>query len=398
MTSLLKIGELAKQTGLSVRTLHYYDEIKLLVPSHRTKADHRLYSDHDIIRLQQILSLRELGLSLHEIHNCLERPDYSLPQVINLHRDRLREQMGLSHALLNRLNGIAKELETTQSVAVENLIQTMETMTMTTQYFTTEQQEILENRLRAGEEEWQAILTDIRAEMNQGSDLNSPTVRMLARRWLWSMKSLVQGDGEIYESLIKMYQQEGNIAAEWGMDSATFDYILKAIFSMALGDVTDAVIPKHKIFTAQTQAVMRLGEVPIREINFDVLGTEAVLLGILAEQKSVAAELLASLGVSYEATQPIVVKWLGTRPAPPEGTFPPTLPFAPRVKRVIELALDEAKQQKKSQISPTHLLLAMLEEYKEAPAPGGVATYILRAELGINLQQLEHQLREAILL
>jgi DNA-binding transcriptional MerR regulator len=51
MSSLLKIGELAKQTGLSVRTLHYYDEIGLLVPSHRTEADHRLYSDADIMRL-----------------------------------------------------------------------------------------------------------------------------------------------------------------------------------------------------------------------------------------------------------------------------------------------------------------------------------------------------------
>ena len=54
MSSLLKIGELAKQTGLSIRTLHHYDEIGLLVPSHRTEADHRLYSNEDIIRLQQI--------------------------------------------------------------------------------------------------------------------------------------------------------------------------------------------------------------------------------------------------------------------------------------------------------------------------------------------------------
>ena len=51
MSSAMKIGELAKQTGLSIRTLHYYDEIGLLSPSHRTDADHRLYSDQDIIRV-----------------------------------------------------------------------------------------------------------------------------------------------------------------------------------------------------------------------------------------------------------------------------------------------------------------------------------------------------------
>jgi MerR family transcriptional regulator, thiopeptide resistance regulator len=48
----LKVGDLAKQTRASVRTLHYYDEIGLLSPSHRTEAGYRLYSEDDIIRLQ----------------------------------------------------------------------------------------------------------------------------------------------------------------------------------------------------------------------------------------------------------------------------------------------------------------------------------------------------------
>ncbi|MEL7477044.1 MAG: MerR family transcriptional regulator, partial [Cyanobacteria bacterium J06555_12] len=59
MSRFLQIGELSKQTGLSIRTLRYYDEIGLLVLSHRTEADYRLYSEADIIRLQQILSLRQ---------------------------------------------------------------------------------------------------------------------------------------------------------------------------------------------------------------------------------------------------------------------------------------------------------------------------------------------------
>ncbi|MBF2016646.1 MAG: MerR family transcriptional regulator [Rivularia sp. T60_A2020_040] len=59
----MKIGKLAKQTGISVRTLHYYDEIGLLSPSGRTEADYRLYAEADIVRLQQIISLRQLGFS-----------------------------------------------------------------------------------------------------------------------------------------------------------------------------------------------------------------------------------------------------------------------------------------------------------------------------------------------
>lgn len=390
--SLLKIGELSKQTGLSVRTLHYYDELELLRPSHRNSSGHRLYSERDIVRLQQILSLRQLGFSLNEIRECLETPNYSLPQVIDLHRDRIRDQLTLSQNLLGRLDSIATELKNTQSVAVETLIQVMETMTMSAKYFTPEQQQVLEIRFREGEESWKAILDEIRTEMDKGSDLNSPAVRMLARRWLWNMKSIVQGDGEIYESLVKMYQQEGNIAADWGMNSAEFNYLLKAIFSMALGDATEAIIPRHKIFTAQTQDVIRLGEVPIRAINLDVLGTEGMLLGVLAEGNSTASQILAAVDVSYDRVCALVEEWLGTRPISSEASVP-QLPFAPRAKRVIELALEESKAVGRSRIAPEHLLIGILEEYKECPPPGGVAARLLKEALSVDLQQLEQRLR-----
>ena len=149
MTDFMKIGDLAKQTGLSIRTLHYYDEIGLLSPSHRTDVGYRLYSNRDIIRLQQIVSLRQLGFSLKEIHECLKNPDLSLQQTIDLHRDRVKEQMSLSHTLLKRLDVISTELQTTQSVAIENLIQVMETVSMSKQqYFTPEQRRCCTKKLR----------------------------------------------------------------------------------------------------------------------------------------------------------------------------------------------------------------------------------------------------------
>ncbi|HEY9664292.1 MAG TPA: MerR family transcriptional regulator, partial [Allocoleopsis sp.] len=92
----LKVGDLAKQTGVSVRTLHYYDEIGLLSPSHRTETGYRLYGEEDIIRLQQILSLRQIGFSLEEIRECLEERSFSFDRVIQLHTARLREQIDLS--------------------------------------------------------------------------------------------------------------------------------------------------------------------------------------------------------------------------------------------------------------------------------------------------------------
>ncbi|MGF1524415.1 MAG: MerR family transcriptional regulator [Leptolyngbyaceae cyanobacterium] len=403
MSGLMKIGELAQRTGLSIRTLHYYDEIGLLSPSNRNGSGHRLYSDPDIIRLQQILSLRQLGFSLAEVHECLASPAYALPKVIDLHRSRLREQIGLSHTLLERLDAIARELAATRSVAVENLIQTMETITMSEQYFTLEQQTVLESRFREGEAEWQDLLTQVRAAMAKGSDLNSPSVRRLARRWLWSMRSFIRGDEQIYTSLTRMYQQEGPTAASWGtMDAATFEYILKAVSFLSLAEFTELLMPTAKIFTPATQRVMSAAESAIRQIDFHIVGTEAILLGFLAEGTTIAAKVLTAAGVHLDVVQPLVAGYLGRGsesrfrlPATDVqigvGTsIPPRLPYAPRVKRVIELSLEEAEQSGQPLITPEYLLLGILQEAEEG---GGLATYILRNELAINLPHLEQQLR-----
>jgi len=69
---LWKIGELARATGLTVRTLHHYDEIGLLRPSERTQAGYRLYGDDDVRRLYEIRALRDLGLPLQDIPVALD--------------------------------------------------------------------------------------------------------------------------------------------------------------------------------------------------------------------------------------------------------------------------------------------------------------------------------------
>src|SRR5215831_6604218 len=83
-----KVGELARRTGLTVRTLQYYDDIGLLRPSYRTQSGHRLYVAGDIAHLQQIVSLRELGLSLDEIRECWSNPAFTPRRIIQLHIER----------------------------------------------------------------------------------------------------------------------------------------------------------------------------------------------------------------------------------------------------------------------------------------------------------------------
>src|SRR5215204_4330082 len=142
----LKVGDLARRTGLTVRTLHHYDAIGLLRPSLHTEAGYRLYTAGDIARLQQVLSLRQLGFSLDQVRDCLDRDGFSPVEVIGRHLARLREQIDMQRKLCERLETLAEHLRTAaEEVSADEFLQTIQEMTMLEQiaekYFTPEQRQ-----------------------------------------------------------------------------------------------------------------------------------------------------------------------------------------------------------------------------------------------------------------
>ena len=83
------VKALAKLSGVSVRTLHYYDDIGLLKPKHRTEAGYRYYSEQELFRLQQILFYRELDFPLKKIAGLLKDPDFRLIDAMERHKTAL---------------------------------------------------------------------------------------------------------------------------------------------------------------------------------------------------------------------------------------------------------------------------------------------------------------------
>lgn len=79
---MMKVNEVSKLTGVSIRTLQYYDSIGLLKPSGHTEAGYRLYDDTALERLQQILLFRELEFSLKEIREIIDRPGFDRNQAL----------------------------------------------------------------------------------------------------------------------------------------------------------------------------------------------------------------------------------------------------------------------------------------------------------------------------
>ena len=98
-----KVGQLAAATRLTVRALHHYDELGLLVPSERTQAGHRLYSEDDVRRLYRIVALRQLGLPLSEIAALLDDEGLGLAETVRRHLDRVERELERQERLRRRL-------------------------------------------------------------------------------------------------------------------------------------------------------------------------------------------------------------------------------------------------------------------------------------------------------
>src|SRR5262245_48659261 len=124
-----RVGALAAATGLTVRTLHYYEEIGLLVASGRSDAGHRLYDDADVARLYRICLLRRLGLPLDEIGRALDDPAWSLQAAMAAQLGDLDRRLEATTRLRSRL---AQLLATTSGDGplTDDLLAVLEDMTM----------------------------------------------------------------------------------------------------------------------------------------------------------------------------------------------------------------------------------------------------------------------------
>lgn len=236
----LKVGVLAKRTGLTVRTLHHYDEIGLLKPSLRTDTGHRLYGAGDLARLQQILSLRQLGFSLEEIRDSLDRPSFSPQKLIALHQERLRQGIELQRQLYTRLENLAAQLGSAEEVSAEEFLQTIEVMTMIEKLYTPEQikqfqevgQQVGPQEIEAVQQAWTALIAEVRA--SRDLDPATPAAQALARRWdELSERTLrsYQAFPELKQAIADNYQQgkfEGHANAPQAADFAFIERVKAA--------------------------------------------------------------------------------------------------------------------------------------------------------------------------
>jgi MerR family transcriptional regulator, thiopeptide resistance regulator len=105
------VSDVARIAGVSVRTLHHYDEIGLLVPKGRSEAGYRRYDDDDLLRLQQILIGREQGLTLEEVRRSLDDPSFDRRQALLAQKRQLQEHARRTDAMIRSVDAALAILE-----------------------------------------------------------------------------------------------------------------------------------------------------------------------------------------------------------------------------------------------------------------------------------------------
>lgn len=235
----MRVGELARSTGVSVRTLHYYDEIGLLRPAVGGAGGHRLYTAKEVARLHDILSLRRLEFSLEEVRRCLDDPGVSPERIVGAHLERLEEELAKRTQLRDRLRAIHHQLTQAEGPTTRELLQTIEAMArmdVFDKYYTPEQMKALEarkelvgeERMREAQGEWNQIFADYGAALAQGLAPDSDEVLAIARRSRALIAEFTGGDAGIEQSLGNMYSHESSVRERSGAAPELWGYMGEA--------------------------------------------------------------------------------------------------------------------------------------------------------------------------
>lgn len=229
----LKIGELARRTGLTVRALRHYDDIALLVPSERSSGGYRLYGRKDVARLYRIQALRRLDLPLADIQQLLDHDAGGLSEVVARQVAQLDEEILRASALRTHLLAVQGLLQASEEPGIDDWLLALESMVAGAKYFSDDEQRTLKTQ-RGGSADAMAPEREelselLRSLVAAGTPPESPQAQALAQRWIALLLEEAGGDEGLLMKLYAMHWNEPSLHALTGVDRAGIRYISHAM-------------------------------------------------------------------------------------------------------------------------------------------------------------------------
>ena len=221
---MYRVSDFAEKAGVTVRTLHHYDRLGLLKPSGRTEAGYRLYGERDFTRLQQIVTLKFIGLTLSQIKELLDRSDLDLAATLRLQRRLLLEKRLQVEAALQAIAEAERSLQSSRApdlTALKKIIEAMERQTAmewTKKYYSEEAQAKIAERattwtpeLQAKvEQDWKNLIGDVETAIAAKVDPADAEAQALAKRWSELLRGFTGGDAEVQQGLNKLYADQAS--------------------------------------------------------------------------------------------------------------------------------------------------------------------------------------------
>ena len=249
------VKQLSDLAGVSVRTLHYYDEIGLLKPSAVSDNGYRHYDEDAVLKLQQILFYRELGLGLLQIKDLLDSPDFDLVTALQSHREELQARIERLQALMTTVDstilhlvgevdmskkqlfaGFSEEKQKQYEVEIANDSRYDQNKVKESQHRWNSYSAAQKAQIKA---EGSAIYTDLIAVIDKGAA--SPEVQAIMARWHQHLRYFYEPTPEILRGLGQMYNQHPDFIANFQQMHPN----LPAFLEEAVTHYCETLMPTH---------------------------------------------------------------------------------------------------------------------------------------------------------
>ena len=248
---LIQVGELAKRAGITVRTLHHYEQTGVLLPSARSAAGYRLYNLADVQCLLMIQALAKAGLELAEIRDFLEQESLPLAGLLDAQISLLEKQLRSIDTLRDRLVDLRAGLSTGEAPDLESWLQTLEFMNMYDRWFSKEELQQLPFAVQkdALAAIWSGLVTEVKTLQELSVEVSDPRAMDLATRWMVRLEQDTAGKPEFLTRLNEMHCAEPQMREQTGITAEMTDYITRAFAESKLIIWQNYLSPEEMAFT-----------------------------------------------------------------------------------------------------------------------------------------------------
>ncbi|WP_165769170.1 MerR family transcriptional regulator [Virgibacillus profundi] len=236
---MYSIGKLSKLSNVTIRTLRYYDEIGLLPPTSIGEGGRRYYDNDAVLKLHNIIFLKELGFELETIHEILADQIKSAKDLLQIRLEIIQAEEKQLQKSKEKIQAIIQLMELNGDDDWQGIFNTFTDVKSDKQkiianwnkYFTEEEQEILNQLPRIGEdheevEKWTALINDIRLHIHK--EPSSSEAQSLAKRWMGLVDNMFKGDQKLSQKVWHLNWEKKENLGVYEYDPEITDFIRRA--------------------------------------------------------------------------------------------------------------------------------------------------------------------------